>query len=476
MSTAPENRLRVLIAAVLAVGALLHFAPQWGWLPKAERGLFTLVVGGFTNPPLFIDGHGSSAEPWSMRTLGTQAKPKLDLPTVVSLNDDINQVFQSQPPSPVDFAILFKNLQRVGAKRIAVADAMVWEDSDPIQMKAFSQTLAGFEAAAVATPLARGAIEETPPAAYIRASVPVTQVSGDVSVLPVVNRATLAGPAVDADDVFAGFSRLESETADAKRLQLVARWGDRVVLAFPLVAVLAQRGIPASEVKIKLGESIKLGSRGPMVLIDAFGRGEYVVPVKVKEKAIPDQEDAALTVELPGGKKLQDKVMPAEKLLDLPDGTFADKAPFVLLRNDRSKVSSAERAFSASLVPTMIALASESGLDAAKIARQLSPRGEFILIVWMVFVLVWIAGAASAFRRNIGFGSVLGVIAAAQWIAYGLANFWLPGLWMTLVLLPAWLFAKPFSKSVARSTKPRRTNRRVWKWRRKSSSQEILLP
>lgn len=475
MSSVPENRLRVLIAAVLAVFGLLHFAPQWSWLPKLERGLFATVVGGYTNPPLFIDGNGSSTEPWSMRTLGAKPKPDFELPAVVSLNDDVRQVFQSQPPSPLDFAVLFKNLQRAGVKRIAVADAMTWDASDPIQMKAFTQALAGFEAVAVTTPLKRDRIDEKPPAAYIRASVPVSRVVGDAAVLPTVNRATLEGPALDADDAFAGFSTLESETEDPRHMQLIARWGDRVVLAYPLVAVLVQRGIPASEVKIKLGESIKLGTRGPMVLIDAYGRGEYVVPVTVQEKPLPDDEDAALTAELPGGVKLQEKVIPAEKLLDLTEGELAARAPFVLLRNDRSKASPAERAFSAGLVPAMVALGAESGLGPVKVAHQLSPRGEFLLIVAMAATLVWIAGARSAFARNLGFFITLCELAAAQWIAYGLGNLWLPCLWMTLVLLPVWFFAKPFAKISASATPHRRHNRRVWKWRRKDHPESFTI-
>ena len=184
----------LISAAVALVG--------WPFLPGTglDRVLFTVVAGSFANPPLFVSGEGTPAKPWKLGSMSAEAKPdKRQAPVIVSLGDDLEGFFQTSPPAPIDLAVIFSNFQRLGAKKAATAAVLSWEAPDPIGLAALDKALGRFDSLVMAAPLSRGAVPSTMPAAFRRASVSLTKIHGDTSMLPVVNRMSLPGVILGGD-------------------------------------------------------------------------------------------------------------------------------------------------------------------------------------------------------------------------------------------------------------------------------------
>ncbi len=408
---------RLLVPLVSAAAALAC----WITLPggRLDRAAFDGVCRGFANPPFFVTGEGSRENPWSLRTFAAAPRTDAaDAPLIVSLGDDPEGVFQSSPPSPIDMAVVLTNFHRLGVKQAAVAAVLAWDQPDPIGLMALEKALGRFDSLAMATPLARGAVPDLMPPAYRRASIPIERVSGDTSGLPVVNRIPIRGLILGGERTAAGFQTLDSEKPGGPP-PLLAVWEDRVVLAFPLVVVMQRLGLEPGHLEIRLGEYLKLGADGPTLPMDRFGR--LLLPARGL-RARP--------------------VIAAESLIDAREGLIPADAPRpVILRDDRSDAEPSTRAFSAALAGRVAMIASDSGLSDTEVFKRLSTMGEGIALA-LVVAAMGLLGNLRPFRRHIGFLVVAAVCVAAQFLAAGMGNLWLPGLAGLAAVLAAFVTAR----------------------------------
>lgn len=389
-----------LVAALAGLGTW-HGLRVTGW----ERPVFTGVMGGFANPPLFVSGHGTFESPWALRTAGIVPKTeRAKAPVVVSIGDDPEGVFQTAPPSPVDIAVVLKNLQRLGAKQAAVAAVLAWEKPDPVALKGLEIVLGDFQMVVHGTPLTRGTLPQKIPEAFARASLRTGAITGDVSKLPIINRVAVPDVIYAGEGALAGFTTLDSDGLK-DRVSLLARWEeeDRVVLAFPLLAVLARFDLPVGGIKVRLGETLELGPGGPMVPIDA--QGCLVLP----PKQVPSRANVA-----------------AEALVLGEPGIFPEEPGLIVLRDDQSWASGATKRFSQELASVMASIGSDAGLAPAVVYPRLEPRGEMLLGVELLLILV-AACAVRGWLRWIAFGLAAGVCVGGQWLAAGWFGVWLPG-------------------------------------------------
>ncbi|GAA5129884.1 hypothetical protein JIN84_03925 [Luteolibacter yonseiensis] len=412
MTGSLQRRLCVLLASSAAAFGVWKSVPG----TQADRVAFTSVVRGFANPPLFVDGGGTHAAPWKLRTFSSESRPDpREAPVIVSLGDDLENFFQSNPPAPIDFAVIFSNFQRLGAKKAANAAVLAWENPDPIAFIAFEKSMEGFDSLVLAAPLSRGAVAEPIPPAFRRASVPFASIAGDGSDIPKVNRIPLPNVALGRNKPTAGFSVLESEESSTN-LPLLARWEDRVVFAFPLLTMLQRLDLPVEGMEIRPGEVIRLSPQGPVVPIDRYGR-----------LATPGRQLSAIAE------------ISAEALINGGDDLFPKNAPDpVILRDDRTAAEPATRAFSRQLSTTIAAIASENGLAPSTAFPRLPQNWELGILGVVVLFLTALCGAGN-FTRTVTFIVLAAFILIAQWIALGMASTWLPGPAMLAAVLGATL-------------------------------------
>jgi hypothetical protein len=393
-------RLRLPLCAALAAFA------GWIQLPGTaiDQAFFKLVARSQANPPFFISGNGSLTQPWQVRTLASVQRPDAaSAPLIVSLGDDAGAFFQSSPPSPIDMAVILTNFQRLGATQAATAAVLAWDAPDPIGLAALDKVLGRFDSLVMAVPLTRGAVAEPMPEAFRNASLPISQVHGDISALPLVNRIPLTGVILGRQNTRAGFQSIDFE-ASSRFPPLLARWEDRIVFAFPLLVALQRFDLPLDGMEIRAGEFLKLAAQGPVVPLDRFGR----------------------MASAPGSLSPYAEI-PAELLIDGGDELFPKQAPRpVILRDDRSAAEPATRHFSNQFPATIAAIASDTSLTPDRTFARFTFCQEIVLLaVWLAAITV--VSGMTAFGRQIAyvalaaFGIAVHFISASQGV-------WLPAL------------------------------------------------
>ncbi len=401
MKISIHRPLWVLIAALAASLAC------WKQVPgtKADRSSFEFIAASVINPPWLVSGTGSHDEPWSLQTsVAKSSKKQIVSPVIIAIDDDPDGVFQNFPPSPIDVAVLLNNLHRLGEKKAAIAAVFAWDEPDTIGLTALAKTIERFESVTMAAPLTRGTTSEPMPSALLRASIPMTEVIGDSSLLPVVNRIAVRGTILGRENTMAGFQSLDSQAED-ETAPLIARWDDRVVFAFPLVVAAQQLGLSIDGIKVHCGSSIALSPQGPILAIDAFGR--------------PISDASRTSVPVP---------IPAAKLIDADTGLLQrnPRAPLIVL-DARSAADSATMRFSKQVPPMVSSIVSDAGTRQAFTCKRLEAPREIAFFIALALILS-ATSTLAIFSRNVMLLTIASTLITAQFIAASLATTWLPGL------------------------------------------------
>lgn len=414
---------RFRIALVASFAAVLG----WFFIPGSpvDRQVFLTISRASAKPPFFVSGNGSHVSPWTLRTLASQstAEDVRKAPVVVSLGDDHEGVFQTIPPSPIDLAVVLNNIHRLGGCHAATSVVLAWDSPDAIGLAALDRAIARFDSIVMAAPLSRGAVPEMMPASFRKASIPLGEIKGAITELPIVNRIPIPGIILGGENTMAGFQNLDSEPDNAS-FPMLARWGDRAVFSFPLLVALQRLNLPLQGIQVRLGESIKLGPDGPTIPIDSYGRLGYPPPQIDAFAKIPT---AAL---IDGGADLIPK--------------SASKP--VILRDDRSAAESNTRMFSRMLPGLVAAISSNVGLSPELAYRRLHPAWEG----GGLFLLVVLLTAFSKLRtpsRNKIYLLIAGMCVTAQIVTAVVAAMWLPGLAALAAVCGAFLVSRLTKKS-----------------------------
>ena len=400
---------------ICALAALL----AWVFLPGTviDRGLFLLTAHTFAETPFFISGNGSSESPHTLRTLNRQSTPNSDPLPDIAITDDSNRFFQSSPPSPVDIAIILKNLRRLGRDSVAIGTPLAWPEPDVISLMALDQQLDALRTVITAAPLSRGPVSSPIPPAFRRASLSVSEIHGNSRDLPIVNRVSIPDVVLGNTTSLAGFTALESEP-DGGLPHLLARWDDRVIFSFPLLAALTDQKVSPETVEVRMGNYISFSKEGPFIPIDEFGRLAFKPPTSDGSASIA-----------------------AEFLIDASDDFLTDRrAGMVLIRNGMSAIDEASLRFSDSLVTTVSLLADPAGTCTSRAFIRIPWLPEVLLIASLICLLPGLGRYEKTSDRHTLL-VLIGVIVILHLILVPSTGTWLP----TLPALAAILTAIPFT-------------------------------
>lgn len=369
MST-PSRRTFTYAAVLLGAGL---FALGGVSLIPPLRALERWMVKGlaYTVEPetvdIILDGNGSQKSPWTRRK--SVPPPVQTPPRLLNIDDDPEGYFSTSPLAPIDHSVIFAGLSEAGHKVLGVGHLMAWDEPEPLATEALRKQLDRFDAAVLALPLARGAEPEPVAAPFLRWSVPESDAQGKVSALPQVNRIAVPNAEQGGAKSLAGFSLLENESdPGADKQPLLARWGDRIVFAFPLAVEIAAEGLAPADVMIHVGKEIRLGPGGPVIGIDEFGRGSVVPGVEAIES-------------------------PAKRMIS--EGAEAPKSKPLLTRDTKSNLSPADKAWSDQLPGRIQALRDAPRYQPAAIL----PRPDALLELLLVSLLAFAGTAATSLER-----------------------------------------------------------------------------
>lgn len=185
--------------------------------------------------------------------------------------------FESWPPAPLDYALVFESLVRHRPRQVVVHPLLDWPALDPLDAASLAERIALLPRGVLACTLERGTDggAEAPAAALPLPELPLPALpgaSGDVSLVP-----DFSGPGqVPSEELRLGkplgFTRIEwgegvsveGDTVrlpgDVVRLPLLARRGDALVPSLALQALLAWYEAVPGDVMTQLGRRLTVGS------------------------------------------------------------------------------------------------------------------------------------------------------------------------------------------------------------------------
>lgn len=356
------RRYASIVCSSIAGGLACWFIPE----SSIERQAFLFTTIPFSGSEAVIDGDGSFEKPYAHKSTKPLDFKKINQPIDIAITDDPNRIFQSSPPSPVDFAIILKNLTRIKQESVAIGIPLTWTEPEAIPLAALDKQLDSIPHLITSAPLSRGSVPSPIPPAFRRASVPLSQLHGNTALIPVVNRIPIAGVLLGNEKSFAGFTTLESEP-DRNSIPLIAIWDDRVVLSFHLLAALNHLEIPPSSIEVHLGRHIYLGKKSHYIPIDNYGR---------------------LSLFPEPFKNLKSQPFAAEDLLDATEQTFPEKSHKpVVIRNTHSAQDLPSVEFSNSLIQTITLISNPSNGFSIKYYASLTKDVALLLIAALLCLI-----------------------------------------------------------------------------------------
>lgn len=220
---------------------------------------------------------------------------------LVTITDDPNKIFESSPPSALDYAVILKHLHDHGAQHIAMGTRMSWPttplqddskrgpeepvdtnsdlgfDGSQLSYLALNQQLGLFQQATIALPVTRGPVAQALPAPLKRSLIPLSQVKGNNQLIPIVNQVTLHPNVEGEENTLAGFHRIESSPESPDHLPMLARWESNgtvqgIIPSFALLTIMSAYDTSIHDLQINCGKNIRLGHIGPVIPIDEFGQ------------------------------------------------------------------------------------------------------------------------------------------------------------------------------------------------------------
>jgi hypothetical protein len=262
-----SQRVALAFGGALVMWLLLAYVPL---ARQVERGC-SRVISWLLFPGHDVhEGEGTRADPFRIDKL--QAPSRVVPPFVIGIKESEQTIFDAYPLSASDYAVLLQELHLNEVPRVMLGGNLAWTDADPFALDALEQLSGKFERCITSASVMRAATDAAVPAAFLRASVAVADVKGDVLSLPRVSQLAVPQTFLGQEKTWAGFSRIETLETNPTTTYIVARWGDRLIFSSTFLALLAQEQVELEELQICVGHSIQLPRSGKRIGLDVYGR------------------------------------------------------------------------------------------------------------------------------------------------------------------------------------------------------------
>ncbi|MDG1852613.1 MAG: CHASE2 domain-containing protein [Verrucomicrobiales bacterium] len=215
---------------------------------------------------------------WLIDTKKVKAKPPSV--TLLRISDSESSIFQEWPPSPIDYAIILKNLKEYKAKLIAIEPSMSWNNAG----EGLLETLRTASLKYNKGELLMGAVFQMDQSVFesndklINLLNPISNISGDIKRIP---EFTMIDPLPDrrltSIGIPFGFTSIDMAEQDKMnnplKVPLLARIKEAIVPSFALRAIMMEQDMNSNDVTIHLGDKIAF-SNGTTIPIDSQGSFE----------------------------------------------------------------------------------------------------------------------------------------------------------------------------------------------------------
>ena len=282
----------VLAALTIEVGLICNlFTGDLPLLRRSEEGIFKTFLSSIRemdSQNVILDTD-AEAKGWSLSTL-ERREVAIDWDFVeVPL---VRELFDGKEPKPSEYAILVAKLYQAGARELAFTQPLTWEGAAELELRALDSSLRPFQE--ILLPLDLSEVPEPSMAPnYLSGSrISKEQLVGDASSLPMMNQVTVP-PSVsgrgEVEFAFPDFGGRDLQYRAPGRLPILTRWEDGFLPSWPLALAMRMEGVSLSDLKIQPGKHLRLGTGGPVIPLDDFGRA------KVEESEATVEEVALLS-------------------------------------------------------------------------------------------------------------------------------------------------------------------------------------
>ncbi len=267
-----HSRRHLVVCASFAFfcGALVLFlSSRLAFIRSAETKVFSLFSSVTHADYSIRDGDGSATTPFIIGKLGPPATT--EVPFIIQTNDRPETNFDSFPQTPSDYAGLIDTLRGQSVKSLLFSAPLQWDDADPFAIIALEKQSTALDRCIMSAPLTRSAQGGEMPSAFVRASLPIAGIHGELRSLPKINRLALPNNFLGKEKTWAGFSAIETEDIPPQRAFLLARWNDRLVFSTTLLGLIVHERCELSELQIIPGKMIRFPRYGKIIPIDEYG-------------------------------------------------------------------------------------------------------------------------------------------------------------------------------------------------------------
>ncbi|NWK56220.1 hypothetical protein HW115_11410 [Verrucomicrobiaceae bacterium N1E253] len=290
LSTVTARFIIALITMGMGTAMLLiaYFAPFSSGPSNALNSLDARCIKAIFSASTRVTDYHPDERSISVRALGIHPEQSKPIQRLL-ITDDPERIFESSPPSPLDYAVMLEHLHDRGYRHVLLATHMSWDreqdyedakddglegfDENLLSIHALNTKLALFEQSAIGFPVTRGAQDQTIPEPLKRSLIPYAQVSGNHQLIPMVNQVPLPSQVQGGPHTLGGFNRIESSPSSSDTTPLLAHWSqDGLIPSLALLAIMQAHNVPPEELHIDCGKRIILGHDGPHIPIDEYGQ------------------------------------------------------------------------------------------------------------------------------------------------------------------------------------------------------------
>lgn len=422
------NLVRIVQAFIFLITLGVGLAALFIWQPGGRLSKVDDVLSPIKNESFSIgakieDNTPEGSRDRIIREVAPPSHSALDY-VVCEIDDDPEQVNAFGIYHPADIAITLSNLRQQGVQRVYLSTHLHWPELDLEENNTLSTALKPFQSAVVSAPLRRNLSADHITPAFIRASIPASEVRGGLELLPVVNSIGIEPDVIFPGNTYAGFSSLESEKS-SDSVPLVARWGDRVVFSATLLGLMQNSKVTPDQLIVQPGDYIRIGNTGNIIPIDTFG---HFKPDPLFTAKTPPR---TITSALSG----ESSIIGATQKAAIITATGTNSSKFEAVGSPYEKLS---------------ILAYSPRVSGAKTLSRIPTWLECILIVDIAILSAWLL-AYKSLRRNISFLLTQVAIWVVFLIIYHILSYWSPVAVYSLTLLTGWTLSIVLAKPVRRS-------------------------
>ena len=258
-------------------------------LRRGEEGFFRIFLsfGRDINPEEVILETDPDANGWSLRALEGVEAPPADWSFVEVTSS--RELFDEKVPKPSEYAVLLAKLHKAGARELASTQGFSWPNAVELELRALDGSLRPFENILLPIEITEVPQPSSSPVWLQQSLLAPETLQGDASGLPLMNQVAVPSSVSARSDLrfaFPDFGSRDLQYRAPGRLPLVTRWEGHYLPSWPLSLAMLMEGVALDEVIIEPGRHLRIGSEGPVIPLDGFGRAKLE-----KAQAAPKELD-----------------------------------------------------------------------------------------------------------------------------------------------------------------------------------------